>query len=342
MALYESPRYSLHPLSRAFAQAGLVEKPDFERMARQRQLEWYSHLAGKVGYAWDDLSRLEILDAEQETLQNVIRRAASNRHYSLLLELIQGVDYYFYIRGSWRGQPDLGYLRIEAAAGSGDTLEEIKALALYIQALCRQQPLDEVPPFLKRLEDLSSTLALPDETLFEVQYTLGLYAMARQDYGEAMKTWQDSLGLARNISARAYAVARGYLAICFYRQGQTDAAESLWQAVLADTDAGGFLRGAISSRIGLARLRLDRHEPEPARTLLDEAAQLADEYQDRERSAEIYSLYARYYSLQGDKAAARQFAARARDIFERLGRQSDLSDIRTFLASLEDGATGYE
>jgi LuxR family glucitol operon transcriptional activator len=341
-ALDEPPRYSLHPLSRAFAQARLAENPEFESLARQQQLEWYSGLAGKVGYAWDDLNRLEILDAEQETLQKVILWAASTHRNSLLLELIRGVDYYYYIRGSWRGQPDLGYLRIEAAAGSGDTLEEIKALALYIQALCRQERLDAVSPFLKRLADLGSTLALPDETLFEVQYTLGLDAMARQEYAEAANIWQDSLELARKTSARAFAVARGYQAICYYRQGQTQAAESLWQGILADTGTGGFLRGAISSRIGLARLRLDRPEPDAARPLLDEAAQLANEYQDRERSAEIAGLYARYFLLRGDVVSARQFAARARDIFERLGRQTELAEIRHFLASLEDGATGYD
>ena len=94
------------------------------------------------------------------------------------------------------------------------------------------------------------------------------------------------------------------------------------------------MRGAISSRIGLARLHTDRAEPEAAGTFLDEAASLATQYQDRERSAEIDSLYARYYLLRGDKSAAAQFAARAKDVFERLGMQHHLAVMRSFIANL--------
>lgn len=330
------PRYLLHPLSRAFAQARLAEKPDFESEARLRQLEWFTGLAGRVGYAWNDLAKLEILDPEQETLQNLILWGVAHHRYAEMLPLIAGVDYYFYIRGAWRGQPELGRLRIEAAAAVGNLLQETTAVALYVQTLSRQQRLAEAGQFLTRLEEIAQTLTLPDNMVFEVEYTRGLYRMARQEFSGAIATWQDSLELAQRVSARSYAVARGYLAICLYQQGQPESARDLWEAILEETASGGFLRGAISSRIGLARLYLDQTELAGAKTLLGEAAALAVQYQDRERTAEIDSLYARYYLALGDQIAALEFASQARDVFERLGIQRDLADIRLFLASLDN------
>ena len=239
-ALDSPPRYSLHPLSRAFARAKMDEIAGFELLARERQLDWYIELAGQVGYCWHDLAKLGILDPEEKTLHDLVMWATSHGEYSRLLPLIRGIDYFYYIRGLKKGDFDLGFLRVFAASQIGDRLEEIKALALCIQTLSREQRLTEAGNYLKRLEELSASLALPDELLFEVQYTLGLYRMARQEFSGDYNLGKRS-ALARRVSARAFAVARGYLAICFYRQGQTQAAENLWQAILADTGAGRIL-----------------------------------------------------------------------------------------------------
>lgn len=331
--LNSPPRYGLHPLVRAFAEARLAEKTEFERLARPRQLEWYIELASQVGYCWDDLDKLKMLDPEQETLHSLILWSAENERYDYLSRLIREVDYYYHIRGLWKGQPSLSYLRVEAAAKTGDRIEETNALAYFIQTLCRQQRLEEARPALERLAALNSSLVLPDEGLFEVAYTLGMFNMASQDYPKSIEQWQNSLPLARRVSVRAYTVARGHLAICFYRQGQPNEAEALWQAILEEAPASGFLRGAISSRIGLARLRLDKAELAAARVLLEEAASLAANYQDRERAAEIDALLARYYLLLGDTATAGLFGARALDVFERLGMRYELTEIRGIVVS---------
>lgn len=57
---------------------------------------------------------------------------------------------------------------------------------------------------------------------------------------------------------RAYAVNRGWLAICYYHSNQVEQAEALWTEVLHDTANGAFPRGGVSSQVGLARIALDR------------------------------------------------------------------------------------
>src|SRR5262245_17342161 len=76
--LNSAPRYTLHPLVRAFARARLAEQPEYEKPARERWVEWYVQLASKVGYCWDDLGKLVLLDLEQETIYTVIKCALLN------------------------------------------------------------------------------------------------------------------------------------------------------------------------------------------------------------------------------------------------------------------------
>jgi hypothetical protein len=74
-----APRYTLHPLVWAFAQAQLRELAAFEEEARRRWVNWYVQLSSKVGYCWDDLSRLVYLDAESDNVFAVAMWTSQNR-----------------------------------------------------------------------------------------------------------------------------------------------------------------------------------------------------------------------------------------------------------------------
>jgi hypothetical protein len=104
---------------------------------------------------------------------------------------------------------------------------------------------------------------------------------------------------------------------------------------LEEAPVGGFLRGAVSSRIGLARLQLDSAGFEEARTLLEAAGLQAAAYGDRERMAEIDALYAHYYLLMGEKETAGVFGAKALDVFERLGMGQERAELRQLLFGVE-------
>jgi tetratricopeptide (TPR) repeat protein len=317
-------RYTLHPLVRAFAHAKLRQQPAFAQAAQARQLTWYADLAATVGYCWDDLTRLNVLDGEHETIGQILRSASPDDPQTA--RLVRGVDYYYYLRGLWDADTTMSAIRARVAAQAGDE-EALRSLAYHIQMLCRQGQLDEAARRLPELMARAECTQLTDDMSFEMGYTHALYAMACGNDADAIVQWERLLPVSQRVSVRAFAVNRGWLAICRYRQGARNEARTLWTAALADSEAGGFLRGVVSSKIGLARLQLDEGESDAAYALLKEVRQIATSYGDRSALAEIDSLTARYYSLQGDDQAARAALAAAQDTWQRLGLTSGLMAV---------------
>ncbi|HEY0752554.1 MAG TPA: tetratricopeptide repeat protein [Ktedonobacteraceae bacterium] len=56
----ESGRFSLEPLTKVKAQSELAAHPEFEKEARQRQIEWYQHLAMRIETEPNDECRNEV------------------------------------------------------------------------------------------------------------------------------------------------------------------------------------------------------------------------------------------------------------------------------------------
>lgn len=317
-ALDQPPRYALHPLVRTFARRQLAAQPHLAQQARARQMDWYADLASTVGYCWDDHGRLAVLDSEQETLTALIHWGI-HEDTGALIRLVRGVDYYYYIRGLWRQMPELEAVREAAARAEGNLAEGARALAYQLQMRCRQNQLADVEQRLGELWQLQQSTNLPPDVCFEVRYTIALYWTKREHYDVAVEAWEEMLPLARTLSVRAYAVNRGWLAICRYRSGHVEEAEALWTAVLDDTANGEFPRGSVSSQVGLARIALDRGDSARGHTLLVAAEHGAQIQGDRGIVGEIQTLLARYYELRGDTSAAREMQNTARDTFERLG-----------------------
>jgi hypothetical protein len=321
-------RYGLHPLVRAFACARLRELPGFEEQARGRQLAWYTELAGRVGYCWDDLERLALLDPERETLTGLIRWFAARGEAAELAGLLRGVDYFYYIRGLWAEAADISGARAIVASQAADPEEAARSLAYHLHMLYRQGQREAAAAQLPRLLALAEAHPLPADVRFEVRYTQALSLMLAGDDARAAGLWREALPLAAEVSARAHAVARGWLARCCYRLGQTAEARALWEELLGDAgDAGRFQRGAVSAEIGLARLDLDQGDVASARERIDRGRRLAARYGDRGGLAELDGLDARYHALRGDEVAAEAAREAARDALARIGAPADLASI---------------
>jgi tetratricopeptide (TPR) repeat protein len=329
------PRYTLHPLVRAFVGGKLGQQPDFARAARSRQVEWYIELAEKVGYCWDDLGRLNLLDPEKETIHALVKWCLEQKRYDWLFRLASGVDYYYYIRGLWEDKPSISELRMLAAQQLNDRVEIVKALAYHIQMLCRRDRLEEAQKYLEQLRTAAQDLDLPEAVNFDLEYTTGLYLASCEEYAQAIATWQKAAALAKNLSVRDYAVSRGWLALCCYRCGQRGEAARLWQVILQDAAEGGFERGIVSSHLGLARIHLDKAEKDLALEHLATAQKLALSYQDRSAAAEINYLYALYYQQNDNKLLARQYCLEALDMFKRLGKPKEYAEVAQLLSEIE-------
>lgn len=336
--LNRPPRYNVHPLVRAFARARLSEAPArLEEALRQGWVGWYSELAQAVGYCWDDLKRLELLDPEQENVQAVLEWTLQNGRYRQTLELTGGLGYYYYIRGLWEKKPPINLIGVEAARQLSEPVQEAAALAYHVQLLCKQGNTSQAASWLPRLRQLAHTHQLPPDQLFMYRHSLALYAMLQGDYTEAREEWQSCLTLKDELSLHLWIANRQWLATGLYRGGQLAEATSLFQDALTDAVHYGYTQGQVAIQIHLAQIELEQGHLESAAHILTEGQATASYYQYRDHQAQIYYLYGRLHQKRGHKSAAWQALQAASDLFERLGMGYELAAARAELACLDTG-----
>lgn len=113
------PRYTLHPLVHAFVIAKLQKHSQLEEEMRSRWVEWVEDYVLQVGWAWDDLSRLKIAEAEEENIYAAINWAFRSHNDTATINIAQGIDHYYYVRGLWDKKKEVDKWRIEAAQRLG-------------------------------------------------------------------------------------------------------------------------------------------------------------------------------------------------------------------------------
>lgn len=332
--LSSRPRYALHPLVRAYARGKRADDARFEFEARPRWVAWYAQLAQKVGFCWDDLGRLDLLDAEHETLHEAIQWTFQNRQYAQTIALIEGVRYYYNVRGLWDERLAINLLRAEAARQIGDRNNEALALAHHVEIRSKQGNLDEAAAHAAQLGAVAQSAGLPDETLFEVRHALALYARARGDLATAERIWRDLLDLSGRLGGQKYVINRRWLATCRYQQGDLAAAQQGYHESLQDAIRVGDQRSAIGNMLKLAAIELDQGDIAGAEARLAECRATAEQIQDRRRLAELLRLSARLHALRGDAEAARAALDTALDLFERMGMRGDLEQARAEIERL--------
>jgi LuxR family glucitol operon transcriptional activator len=328
------PRYVLHPLVRAFAREKLMEQPGFEADARERWVDWYCQLAAQVGFCWDDLRRLDQLDAEHETLHAAISWTFAHQQYAKTIALIEGVRYYYNVRGLWDDRLTINLLRAQAAQRLGDQSNEALALAHHVEIRSKQGSMDEAARYHAQLVAITAADDLPDRVVFEIQHARALYARACGDLATAEQLWRELLECSRRLGGQNYVVNRRWLATCRYQQGDLAEARQLYRESLEDARQIGDQRSVVGNMLKLAAIDLDQGSLTSAETALAECRAVAEQFQDRRRLGEIDRLAARLHILRGAEPAARAALLTAIDLFERMGMRRELDEARAALEQI--------
>ncbi|MFL5802739.1 MAG: hypothetical protein ACJ8CR_13480, partial [Roseiflexaceae bacterium] len=334
VSLHNLPRYALHPLVRAFARSKLVEEVGFESNARERWVGWYCRLATQVGFRWDDLRQLDLLDPEHETMHEAITWAFQNQRYATTIQLIEGVRYYYNVRGLWDDRLSINLLRADAARRIGDRGNEALALAHHLEIRSKQGRMDEAARYYAQLETIAASPELPDEAVFEIQHARALYARARGDLAGAEQIWRRLLALSSRLDGQKYIVNRRWLATCLYQQGDLAAAQRLYRESLQDAIRIGDQRSAVGNSLKLAAIDIELGNLADAEAVLEGCRTTAEHFQDRRRLGELQRLVAQIRALRGDAPAARAALVSAIDLFERLGMRRELAEAQEALAQL--------
>jgi tetratricopeptide (TPR) repeat protein len=332
--LQSAPRYSLHPLVRAFASARLQEHSGFELQARQRWVMVCLQWADEVKQARYDLGKLKIVEMEEATLEAAIQWCYENDCYPEINRLVDGMGYYYHVRGMWDKKLITHPLAAEIAHRHQDRLEEINALSKHVQVLSRQANWKEADRYRPRMQALVAEGPLPDENLIDYLSTESFYWLAQDKISQIEQIWQQNKHLANVNSGH---MVRSWLADCLLARREWDQAEELLRISLNEVTENKIQRGIIAIRIKLIAIYLEQGKLEEAAAALQAISQLASENLDRQYMAFIQSYYARLYTLQNDTIAAKAAYNQAIDLFERLGMRRELKKVRAGLEVLDGG-----
>ena len=336
--IQSAPRYSLHPLVRAFAGARLQEHSGFESQARERWVMVCLQWADEVKQARYDLSKLKIVEIEEATVEAAIQWCYENDRYPETNRLVDGMGYYYHVRGMWDKKLITHPLAADIARRHRDRLEEINALSKLVQVLSRQSNWKEADCYRPRLQALVAEGPLPDENLVEYLNAESFYWLAQDKISQIEQTWQQNTHLADSKGGH---MVRSWLADCRLARHEWDQTEELLRISLNEVTANKIQRGIIAIRIKLIAIYLEQNKLEEAAAALQAISQLASENLDRQYTAFIQSYYARLFTLQNDIPAAKAAYNDAIDLFERLGMRRELKQVRAALESL-DGEQDHE
>ena len=331
------PRYALHPLVRAFAAARLPEQMGFEPSARERWVEWYLQLTAQVGFCWYDLTRLDLLNGEEEAIYDVAVWASHADQHERVCRIAEGVEYFYYIRGIWDKYLKTSITHVEAARLLNDSREEMWSLGHHVQVLGRQGNVSEMERHIPRLFALreQNEMHIDANTLFWVYHAIALYHESNKDLLSAQQSWEYPLLRASEMSEYVHITNCYWLGNCLFVQSKWKEARELFLLSLNKAAENGYVRYVLFNQLRLAEIAIGQEDIEGPTVILEDINKKARQYQIREHIARSQFLYARLHTLRGDLLAARVSLAEAIDLFERLGMRRELAEAREEMARLE-------
>jgi adenylate kinase family enzyme/transcriptional regulator with XRE-family HTH domain len=333
-SLYDQPRYTVHPLVYSFASSKLKERPEFEQEARNRWVKWYVSLTSTVGYCWRDITKLQVLDPEIDTIHSIIVWTLAKKRFDDLISLAKGARYYYFVRGLWNKKPYINLVEAEASQQVGDSLGELQALCYYVQIISRQGLTADANQYLHRIIKLTSEQELSADLLFDVKHATALHAMSQDNLKGAEEAWRESMTQADRLSAHLYTVNRQWLAKCLLLQGRMSEAQGLLNETLLDAIRFGIPRAIMFCQINLINIELHFGNLDEIEGKLVEIFEILQSHQDKEHLAEAMMTQARFLSLTGYIVEARSMLEQTIEALERLGLHNELVRARRELASL--------
>jgi tetratricopeptide (TPR) repeat protein len=331
-------RYSMHPLVRAYTRARLAEQPALEQQFHQRWLALCLRWSTEVKKARYDLTIMKDIELEEAAIEAAIWWCAETDIYPEITSLIDGMGYYYHVRGMWDKKIILHPLAAEAARRHNDRLEEISALDKIVTVLSRQSNWKDADRYRPRLLELVHGGPIPDDNLIDYLSTESFYWLAQDNITQIEQLWKQHLDLAQTTNG--YRV-RSWLADCLLAKQQWAEALGLLTISLEEVTSNKIQRGIIAIRIKLVAVALQQNKLEESAVELATINQLAAQNLDRQYMAFIQSYTGYLYQAQNNLSAAREAYLKALDLFERMGMRREAQKVRILLKNGVEGYTGW-
>jgi len=333
-------RYSVHPLTRAFAGARLVEGVDWEKEARERAAEYFLEYARKHGgfESWETYDELE---KERENILAVVRwcyehgsdkNKVARKLWQMVPDFAKAMCDFLRVRRYWDERLDLCQHAAEVAEALGDW----RSLSW--------RALDTGWGYRKRGE-LSKAEQWVNKSLAAMEHTadirgitwckrlLGLIARDRKEYERARSLLTEALTSAQKSGKEEdvvlFEISLGNLA-CI-ESDYKNAAQ--WYQSALETGKNLELKGWAVR--GLADIELKSAKWAKAEQLFTEGLAISQKVGRVDQIASFKAGLAKTLEMLGDHKQALLLAQEALAVYQRLGMQQETIEAEALVARLE-------
>jgi hypothetical protein len=160
--LNSMPRYTVHPLVRAFAGAQISAQEHALRAAQNRWFQYFCNMVterGKEGLETAD--DLEQFEQDIENIHAVLRYCYAEQHWVMLIHLVSVVGQFWSIRGYYQVRNTFVEQALSAAEISGDVEAQISLLSTKVRSSCYEDDLESAMRYHERARTLLVSLDRP-------------------------------------------------------------------------------------------------------------------------------------------------------------------------------------
>jgi tetratricopeptide (TPR) repeat protein len=328
--------YSIHPLTRAFAQAHLRAEPALELESRHRAAAWFANWAmeREDKFAWHVHVDLE------EQLPNVMASARWSHEAELgmrTLEYHRALYYFLGVRGHWSERLELDLLAVEVARNRGDHLKLAWALVDLSWIKIRRNELSEARRFAT---DALNVAKEADDAMAALTAKRRLSEVDEKErkYSDAERQLQEALFLNERIGEprkrqNQIRIRQGLGNICYLMNRLEDARSHLESVVgVAEEEGAHNWQALILS--GLANIARDQGRYIDAAQLYEDSLALWQQVGQVAELAQTKYEFSRLLVLSGDMEPATQLLKEALTFFQRLGSTREIKDVEFLLTKI--------
>jgi tetratricopeptide (TPR) repeat protein len=333
-ALDGETRYTVHPLTRAFAKSQLKGRIDHETELRDRWITWCVQFAEKNGTSW---RTYDLLEEEKASLIECAEWCYRTRRWRPVIDFERSLTEFFNIRGHWEARSRIGDLALQAAKESGDEIAYawviVRAIAPSLEHLRRDEQryllCREALSIFERHKD-NRGIATATFHLGTISTRLRGYSTARPLLDESLKKWEE-LGDEKGMGE-----VLNYLGLTCWHEKRFDEArqhlEKAWD-YWKQQDRPSW-QGNVRGNLGRIEIALGHlHEAE---VLLTEALHLFETIGHRYHIATVKYEIGRVKRRQGQVTEARALILEAKDTYLTIGAWKRATEIIAALYCLEE------
>jgi len=327
-------RYSIHPLTRAFATAKLQREPEIGQTARRRLAKFFHAFTRKYGGFW--VAGFTLLEPDVPNVLAIIQWCWDQQKLvNVAMDIFHDVAYFMISRGYWNDTMDFGQRAVTAATDLGDELNAARFKVWPVSWIYRHRGgLDQAERHIT--EALEVLYRLDEkEGIAAAKHSLGRLAQERGQLEQAERLLEEAFAYYESVEdeLQIYFLTAN-LANLALEQGNLEKAWELSMSVEKAARQFGdpeIVASLLSTMGGVARQRGDLQQ---AKAFLEEALTLRKQANRLDEIADGQLRLAQVEIEMGREQAARQMLSKALKTYRRLGVEFRIREIEELLGEL--------